>query len=95
MKPAFKQKEYREAGKLIDELRYCKTCRQQTPTKVSFNNADIHYIISLCPEPDGEVGIRWGYTQVDKMGYWGDIVCEHCGTKKSDRLIELLHKRLS
>jgi hypothetical protein len=95
MKPAFKESRWREAGKLIDQLRYCKTCRQQTPTKVSFKDADIHYNISFYPEPDGQVGIDWHSPVVDCMGYWSKVVCEHCGTDKSQQLLELLHKRLS
>ena len=93
MKPAFKESQWREAGKLIDRLRYCKTCKQQTPTKVSFKDTDIHYIISLSPQPDGQVGINWHGPQVDDMGHWGKIVCEHCGTEKCDQLINLLHER--
>ena len=95
MKPAFKKREFCEAGKLIDRMRYCKTCKQQTMTRVFFEDADIHYDISLYPEPDGQVGVNWHYPIVDSLGHWGKIVCSHCRSEKGIQLTDLLHGKVT
>lgn len=92
MKPAFKQREYKKAGELIDELRYCKTCKKLTPTKVSITEADVYFNVRLSPEPDGQVNVKWGNAMIDKWGYWGKVTCEHCGTEK-DKFAEFLKNR--